>query len=149
MREIKFRGKSADGKWCYGDLLRISGGTIIYHGSHTESEGLPSNEDVAVELMMDEVTVCIPSTIGQFTGYQDYYDNDIYEGDILYCKTIKESIATDKHAFREVVFQHGSFRLRDWFATTSMASHIIKAWEVVGNIYDNPELVEIVNGRAK
>jgi uncharacterized phage protein (TIGR01671 family) len=77
----------------------------------------------------------------QYTGQKDKNHKEIYEGDIL----------RDKQEVYLVVFQRGSFvalpknyeparenekELRDWFSYD--AHHI----EVVGNIYENTELIE-------
>lgn len=127
MRTIYFRGKRLKrqkGAWVFGNLCVCSAGTFI--GS--------LNPGVEVD----------PETVGQYTGYKDHSGKDIYEGDILYC--LKDDM---KHAFRSVVYQRGCFCLHDWFASSPMVNHFIKSWKVVGNIFDNPELVDIVNGRKK
>lgn len=127
MRKIMFRGKRLKrqmGVWVFGNLCECSTGTYI------------GNINPGVEVD--------PLTVGQYTGYDDHCNNNIYEGDILYC--LKDDM---KHAYRSVVYQRGCFCLRDWFSTTPMSNHNITSWEVVGNIFDNPELVDIVNGKKK
>lgn len=64
MREIKFRGKRADGKWVYGYLVKDDCEYLI--GADVDS-------------MFDVV----PETIGQYTGLSDFDVTAIYEGDIL------------------------------------------------------------------
>lgn len=127
MRKIMFRGKRLKrqkGAWVFGNLCECSAGTFI------------GSLNPGVEVDSD--------TVGQFTGFTDYYGNSIYEGDILFCR--KDDM---KHAFRSVVYQRGCFCLHDWFSTTPMGNHFIKSWEVVGNIFDCPELLDIVNGKKK
>ena len=127
MRPIKFRGKRLmcqKGAWVFGNLCVCSAGTFI------------GNVNPGVEVA--------PNTVGQYTGFSDYHGNSIYEGDILHC--LKDDV---KLAFRSVVYQRGCFCLRDWLSTTPMSNHFIKSWEVVGNIYDCPELLDIVNGNKK
>lgn len=128
MRPIKFRGKRLNyqkGAWVFGNLCECPSGIFI---------GSLNPGSVEVD----------PDTVGQLTGFNDYHGNSIYEGDILFCT--KDDV---KHAFRSVVYQRGCFCLRDWFSTTPMSNHFIKSWEVVGNIYDCPELLDIVNGKEK
>lgn len=134
MRTIKFRGKRigrSKGAWAFGNLCVCSAGAFI--GT--------LNPGVAVD----------PGTVGQFSGFTDYHCKEIYEGDILFypSSSLDDVPQIDNHAYREVVFHRGGFCLRNWFATTSMANHRIPVWIVVGNIFDNPELVDLVNGKKK
>ena len=68
----------------------------------------------------------------QFTGLKDKNKKEIYEGDIV------ES--TDKTARYEIVFLEGSYmarsiKLKDYYDDISMFH------KVIGNIYENPELI--------
>jgi uncharacterized phage protein (TIGR01671 family) len=67
MRTIKFRGKTSDGEWLYGDLTTALGWSaepsIIEENSHNE-----------------HVT---PESVGQFIGLTDKDGREIYEGDII------------------------------------------------------------------
>ena len=78
-------------------------------------------------------------TIGQFTGLKDAHGKEIYEGDILKWKADNRLYA--------VVFNWGMF-----YASVEVCNQEIyggfplhsltddEACEIVGNIYDNPEL---------
>ena len=84
----------------------------------------------------------------QYTGLKDKYGTEIYDGDYIRysMRTINGSIYT--HVCR--VFQHesGTWRIEGYHEDnhsyetkgTVYAAHLI--CEVIGNIYENPELVK-------
>ena len=126
MREILFRGKEigAD-RWVHGSLDIHKSGVVV--------------------IMSDEIVTSIyarvdPDTVGQFTGMTDKNGTKIFEGDI-----VKIDIAG--LIFNAVCkFHSGSFGLvwhymgvDRWQAFTSIC-HV--EYEVIGNIHDNPELME-------
>lgn len=69
----------------------------------------------------------------QYTGLKDMKGKEIYEGDILF-----ESFSEE---YFKVVFENGSFRAEvdEYSLDLEDYAHIC---EVVGNIYENPELME-------
>ena len=71
--------------------------------------------------------------IMQYTGLKDMKGKEIYEGDILF-----ESFS---EKYFKVVFENGSFRAEvdEYSLDLEDYAHIC---EVVGNIYENPELME-------
>lgn len=146
-REIKFRGKRLeDGEWVHGDLLHICGGCVIYHGSSTESELMEDSSNLAIGLYMNEVSPVVTNTVGQFTGLCDKNGKEIYEGDILMCIGQREDNKERKY-LRKVLFKNGSFCMSvpEYGVNSSLYAHVVNGklnWEVIGNIYDNPELME-------
>lgn len=141
MREILFRGKSIDksynGEWVYGGIIHQTdfyGDKVdryyIMDGSKTIDYDIGDREQVAME------------TIGQFTGLYDKNGNKIFEGDIIKC-----SLWRCLKVF-EVRYYVGEaqFRIKNSGGDYGMMSSAQKTYEVIGNIYDNPELLEDNNG---
>lgn len=136
-REIKFRGKRVNnGEWVYGDLW----------------QPVRDNQKIAFILRQDNKYEVVPETVGQFTGLKDRngvgdcenqpkdaYHKDIclYRDDSGHNQTgIIEWSETQARIYLEAIGgddegnQDGD--LDRWF-------------EVIGNIHDNPELLEAKN----
>ena len=123
MRTIKFRAKSCNtGEWFYGNLYVADSLSTYIHKS------------------MDSFLEVCSETIGQFTGLYAH-GKEIYEGDILKWKADNSLYA--------VIFKWGMF-----YASVEVCNQEIyggfplhsltddEACEIVGNIYDNPELIK-------
>lgn len=133
MREIKFRGKDLEtGDWVYGDLeIHRKDSRRLIH-SYDEKGDYSRQYDVDEE------------TIGQFTGDCDKNGKDIYEGDILkayFCGT-SDVFGVVRYA-ESRFFVDDDYR-RDEITAKSPLSAISKCieFEVIGNIFDNPELLK-------
>lgn len=128
MRTIKFRGKSLEtDDWVYGFLA--DGNLICTWDNRRNSHEVLS------------------TTVGQFTGLTDKNGKEIYEGDIVQWgdseHKIKQVVEFRNGAFGYVYDTIGSFV--PYAANTNFdfaALGTDKRFEVVGNIHDNPDLIE-------
>ena len=130
MREILFRGKSTDnGEWVYGYYVHI--GPVSCQRAYIIPE-------YASAIYVNEVD---PSTVGQYTGLNDKNGNKIFDGDIA-----KVLQGKDKD-IAYVGFENGAFMLYPKTGNIyerTLWSYWYNDWdvEVIGNITDNPELLE-------
>lgn len=142
MREISFRGKRLDNnEWEYGYLCRygFAGKEKYYIIPYYASD-----------LYAFEVD---SETVGQFTGLTDKNGKKIFEGDILKIAVLTNGIGTYffpplDYPVKVVV----KWSLCAWMWETICKDkyyiNFPEAWchyecEVIGNIHDNPELLEV------
>ena len=136
MREILFRGKRRDnGEWVQGDFCDPCNIVFLENGYDAvlEKDDVPCCNDFEV----------IPETVGQYIGLSDKNGTKIFEGDIL------ESRYDEKHpddVCYEVVlwYNNGWCIQQEGYADPDHLDEdeMLKYSVVVGNIYDNPELVK-------
>ncbi|MDM0746431.1 YopX family protein [Clostridium perfringens] len=150
-REIKFRvwDKTSDSMLYQDDFERVELDTknkmvtLIAEEESDKSHYVLDYED------------SIEAEILQYTGLKDKNGKEIYEGDILRCKCLKKC-KLDSCAEKVIQYKNSliewwesgcnlGYRLRDSKGKTMMIkpTHLnTMEVEVIGNIYENPELLE-------
>ena len=131
MREILFRGKRLDnGEWVDGYLY------ITHNGEHEISI---YNDEVNIERWTHEVD---PSTIGQYTGLKDKNGKRIWEGDVL--RSHYDDLYQDDESIEVVKWFRGGWHIQqgEYPPDAMDGDGVIPYSEVIGNITDNPELLE-------
>ncbi len=165
MREHLYRGKRVDnGEWVYGDLIKdyLSGQYFIHPYGDSANESDKVGEEGCLRFFSFEV---IPETICEYTGLTDKNGNKIFEGDIVEYNDEECFYPEEFTRFiGEIVFESGAFgvgshknlpiALENWCNNDNYVSLWELYWnlnctqcelsmlEVIGNIYDRPELLE-------
>lgn len=149
MKEIKFRAKTYEGKfqpylapskWVYGFITQFP------------------NDFAWMHISSDNRLLVNSDTVGQFTGFHDKDGKEIYEGDVVLNKEIGgygleivgvvryyeedcrfgiDTTTTDKFTKR-VLFTDGECCFNDGSCTIKYYNE----YEVLGNIFDNHELLK-------
>ena len=158
MREIKFRGKAKtsieelnelglkhENGWVYGHLV-MYGKTPYIVGDFIEVDS-----EYMVNALWVEV---IPDTVGQFVGLRDKNGKEIYEWDIVSGESFATSMLRHWKYKVEYVpeiyvikYHEASFKIFDskgrWVAVLNHhVSSMVEDLQVIGNIFENPELLE-------
>ena len=127
MREYKFRGKRIDnGEWVYGyyfiEERDIEDGIIWRDIPQIQQRYGDHLQYFDVDL----------ATVGQYTGLHDKNGREIYEGDILrFTHEREDFINTDARIAVEIP--------KIYYMIDNPYNH---SFEVIGNIYENPELLK-------
>lgn len=142
MRKILFRGKRTDnGEWIEGYYATQSNHACF-------ANELKHQHFIFKDVFLDfnlgglQKFEVIPETVGQYTGKTDKNGKNIFEGDIVYCKSRLDN------AIMVVIFECGQFRMvlsenyRSYQTNSGFYDINCFDKEVIGNIYDNPELLK-------
>lgn len=130
MREILFKGKRVDnGEWTEGYLFKQWNRTFLLWGMTGD---------------IPNMTEVIPETVGQFTGLTDKNGKKIFEGDIVEFT----DIYIGEKGRAKIVFEAFKWKYSGCYyggnpiVWLCICDESIE-FEIIGNIYDNPELLEV------
>ena len=139
-REIIFKAKRKDnGEWVEGCLIidYVSGQYFIHQNGNSVNESQKIGEEGCLRFLAFEID---PNTLCQYTGITDKNGEKIWENDII--DTFEES---SKEFLRNVVkFEDGCFKVfKKHYLSMHMDSYEKTDLKVVGNIFDNADLLEV------
>lgn len=163
MREILFRGKALNNNsiWNVGYLISVKNKYYIHPETLTSERS-----NVALEKDMHSYSIWIyevlPDTVGQYTALKDKNGNKIFEGDIVEYrneKMLEHSVVgvVKFGEYNRTELPHQKDRQYGFFidwAYFPILRKDIMCWinegiEVIGNMYDNPELLESRNSNEQ
>ena len=148
MRKIKYRGFHVNeygntvitvngedyrGKWVYGYYYELKGTAYIIEKG-TGYFDISCGERIFATAYCREV---IPETVSQYTGLPDKNGKTIFENDIL--------LGVESGDKYKVIFKDGCFlasNITHPVANLSVIGDSGRCFEIIGNIFDNPEEIE-------
>ena len=132
-REILFRGKRLDnGEWIIGHLLTYEDGRARIIPSHTDIFCYEKDDSI-IQTVAYPVD---PATVGQYVGMPDKNRTKIFDGDLL-----KYTRGEDDAPYRVFWDNFGWYIQCESRMPDRLSGSQPENWEIIGNIYDNPELL--------
>lgn len=154
-REIKFRGKTDNGNWLFGEIISLNNHKYIAPEDGDWFDFIPWVPNNVFHAPDSDEYEVDKETIGQYIGMRDKNGEEIYEGDIVYVRMRDGSDCYCVIGFNEELL---GFGIMDEYAYHSkMQGHIRNfdngfmhrlykdslIFEVRGNIHDNPKLIKV------
>ena len=144
MREYKFRGKeNSTGRWVYGGLFKEPAPPQCFEKTLEDKYWIvyPNPRympdwNLPYQMVRTDVD---KDTIGQYTGLKDKNGKEIYEEDIVQIDMDRAYVKwNDKYGYFQLI------PIGDYYFDSDVIGQALEYAdiEVIGNIYDNPELLE-------
>lgn len=134
----KFRGLSVEAfneeEWKYGYLIEDEGYSFIIN------KVIEANEQY---ITIGSWCPVNPETLGQTTGLKDKNGKEIFEGDVV------RQVRTQPTTENEIIIGVVTMIEGAWLIMNDCEQLASKLWsetdenEIIGNIYENPELLEV------
>lgn len=147
-REILFKAKRIDnGEWVEGSLIDSGNHEQVFIYRHYDGASIMPVRNLVYHRMVavDSDTIC------QYTGLTDKNGNKIWENDILSVLLIGETDEQKENCIVRYGRKAENFRIElgfnlEWTKTDYLRCDIgfwteNREVEVIGNIFDNPELI--------
>lgn len=133
MREILFRAKinRTESKWVEGFYVHVPCGRFLCDEHMIQT----IDEDGRIGMLYN----IYESTLGQFTGLTDKNGKKIFEGDIVRCI---RTMCDEKEMVGHILYDDCCFSVKENRTPNQPAMDLCDDFEVIGNIHDNPELLE-------
>lgn len=133
-REIKFRAWDEGNKVMHFDFQFVKTGDdgndwILF--TSDKQPKFPINEWSANPYFSQQLKIM------QYTGLKDKNGKEIYEGDIIITETGKTMVIDWDKKYASFVIEYDGWAFKHYFGEAFEAVYC----EVVGNIYENPELL--------
>lgn len=148
MREILFRGRTIEGVWIQGYFFQVMNvENKVLHNMIMKDK---TNIDVFDGKTFQASYIVEPETVGQYTGLKDKNGTKIFEGDIVkYLPDWRIYNDAEKYV---VEWKDKSCGFEPFSDSMENCHHCGGGLdpadcEVIGNIHDNPELMEVADGK--
>lgn len=142
MEEILFKGKRKDtNEWIEGYFLQLyrSERVFIVPKQFVQRGILRMSGETPPKIIPIEV---IPETVSPFTGLTDKYKKKIFKGDLIAKGFEIYEVRWNPEQVRWGIYSNN-------FEVAGFTKFSESYFEVIGNIYDNPELLEVENDKDK
>ena len=155
MAKAVYRAKEpGKNEWKFGQILNYDLGNGESRVTLIEGFSIVNNEIRASFVTIDQNTLCM------FTDLRDRTGNEIYEGDIVECCSWNEYFSDSSGVMKPfirkfvVVWFNGAFMLEERYDGTILPPshfeiHDSTDLKVIGNIFDNEDLLNRDNGTDK
>lgn len=148
MREILFRGKRIDnGEWIQGSF--VIHGDDYYIAPDINAYTSIGGRGKGKYMLFGRYYQVVPETVGQYTGMTDKNGKKIFEGDVL---NVHDQIPMfDGYDTDEIVYNgkvmyiknQGMYVCEGNNDGNALCALNLGKCEIIGNVHDNPELLEV------